>query len=31
VRADMDAAFTPHVFADLAIKNADDLIFGVAT
>jgi methanol--5-hydroxybenzimidazolylcobamide Co-methyltransferase len=26
----MDAAFTPRVFADLAIKNADDLVFGVA-
>jgi methanol--5-hydroxybenzimidazolylcobamide Co-methyltransferase len=26
----MGAAFTPRVFADLAIKNADDLIFGVA-
>jgi methanol--5-hydroxybenzimidazolylcobamide Co-methyltransferase len=30
MRADMGAAFTPRVFADLAIKNADDLIFGVA-
>jgi hypothetical protein len=28
MRADMDAAFTPRVFADLAIKNADDLVFG---
>lgn len=26
----MCAAFTPLVFADLAIKNADDLVFGVA-
>jgi methanol--5-hydroxybenzimidazolylcobamide Co-methyltransferase len=26
----MGARFTPRVFADLAIKNADDLIFGVA-
>jgi methanol--5-hydroxybenzimidazolylcobamide Co-methyltransferase len=28
--ADMDAAFAPRVFADLAITNADDLVFGVA-
>ena len=26
----MSAAFTPLVFADLAINNADDLVFGVA-